>query len=554
MGQLTNSHPDKCLKKQAGKFNCSMRKFLLLFLISASFTVIAQNGHIGGFNVYYGTLHNHCDISDGKGSVSTAYSVAKKTSHYDFFGLSDHAEMMTLSEWNSMKSNANLNNEDGVFVTFWGFEWSSPIYGHVIVVGTNNYSSAISLNTNTFTKLINWVNTRDCLVFFNHPGDYNSSGSEFNHFRNTPSSKFVGMELWNENYKFDRYYYNNGYYTNDNGLSYYDEALIRGWRIGASGSEDNESGTWGSMESKMAVLASDLTRNSIWEALKSRRFYSTLDRNLEISFKIQGQEMGSLLHSGSYNGEIRLHDAGNEFFTKVELLRNGMIQETYILEEANPAIPFLIEASPGDYFYIRVYQQDGDQAISSSVFFNDQIPVNYLPVVSIVSPLNGSVLSPGLINIEANAFDEYGSIKKVAFYLNDVFIGADTTAPYSVYYTAISAGENSVTALAFDDRNAVTRSEPSLFTVSGATGMEASSTERAVSIIIQYNNNRQYLILSGINKPEKVIIADLTGRVVSSLQINPEELNIPLDDLQKGIYLLFIANHPEVRAPKLIVE
>jgi hypothetical protein len=542
-------------RKQRRKINYRMQKFLLFFLISGSLTAMAQNGHIGGFNVYYGSIHNHCDISDGEGSVADAYRVAKMTSDYDFFGLSDHAEMMTSSEWNSMKSNANVNNEDGVFITFRGFEWSSPIYGHVTVVGSNNYSSSISLSTNNFEKLINWVNSRECVAFFNHPGDYNNYGPEFNHFDVASSDKFVGMELWNDNIKFDRYYYNNGYFADDNGLSYYDEALQRGWRIGAAGNEDNHTGNWGIRESKMAILAGDLTRNSIWEAMKSRRFYSTLDRNMEISFKIQGQEMGSILHPGVYTGEIRLHDPDKELFTKVEILRNGILVQTIDINEINSKIQFSINASHADYYYIRVHQLDGDMAISSPIFFNDQYPVNSLPVVNIVSPLNGSVISPGMINIESNALDDNGSIRKVAFYLNDVYLGYDSAAPYSVNYNFVSGGINSVSALAFDDNNAVTWSEPSVFTVSGATGIPVSSTETAISIIIQHYNTRQYLMLEGINKPENMIIADITGRIVSRLQIKPEEcITISSDDLHRGIYLLFIANHPEVRAHKFVIE
>jgi hypothetical protein len=532
-----------------------MSIFLLLVFVAAIAPVSAQHAEIGGFNVYYGSLHNHCDISDGEGSAAYAYKKAKATSNYDFFGLSDHAEMMTSSEWNSLKENADINNEDGFFVTFWGFEWSSLRHGHVTVVGSNNFSSSISLFTNNFSKLVNWVSSRKCVAFFNHPGDYDSPGPEFNHFDIAPSYNFVGMELWNDYSEFDRYFVNDGYHDNDNGLSYYDEALQREWRIGACGNEDNHNGSWGVSESKMAVLASDLTRNSVYDALKSRRFYSTLDRNMEVSFKIQGQEMGSILHAGSYKGEIRLHDADNELFTTVELFRNGMIQHTFYVNQTYPQLSFSIDASHGDYYYIRVSQQDGDQAISSPVFFDDQIPVNYLPEVTMVSPLNGSSLSAGVINFEANATDFEGTIVKVAFYLNDVFIGIDSTLPYSIDYNISSNGINSVTALAFDDRNAVVWAEPSSFMVSGSTGLPESLAGLAGAIKVRHGNARNYISVTGICRPEKIMIADFTGRIVYNSQINPSELLvISRDDLPDGIYLVFMADHPEVRAQKLIIE
>jgi hypothetical protein len=441
-----------------------MRVFHALLFNVAIISTSAQNAQIGGFNVYYGSLHNHCEISDGKGTAAEAYASAK--AKYDFFGLSDHGEMMSWSEWNTIKDQANASNEEGVFVTFWGFEWSSPNNGHALVVGSVNYCSAISLKVNSFIKLIDWVNANECIAFFNHPGDYDYFGTEFDHFDITPSEKFVGMELWNGSRKFDKYYYNDGYHVNDGNLSYFDEALHKGWKIGAAGEEDNHNADWGSQESRMAVLASDLTRNDIMEAMKSRRFYSTLDKNIEISFKIQGREMGSTLHSGSCEGEINLYDADNELFTRVELLRNGIIYNTFELSETNPQIPFTVVAGNGDYYYIRVYQQDGDQAISSPVFFDDQIVDNILPEISTTGTFNGP----------------------------------------------------------------------------------------SISIRVQQGSTRNYIRMTGIYHTEIVTIADLTGRFVSGFQVGPGEVSeIPDDDLPGGVYLVFIADHPEVPAQKLFI-
>jgi len=64
----------------------------------------------------------------------------------------------------------------------------------------------------------------------------------------------------------------NVYYANG---SWYHNALNEGFYIGASGSQDNRSANWGTMnEWRMAVLASEKTRASIFEAMKARRFYS----------------------------------------------------------------------------------------------------------------------------------------------------------------------------------------------------------------------------------------------------------------------------------------
>jgi hypothetical protein len=362
------------------------RTFHWLVLNIFLFSVSAQPARIGGFNIYYGSLHNHCSISDGKGSALDAYSSAKTNAGFDFFALTDHGELMSPGEWSTIKNTADDFNENGVFAALWGFEWSSPAYGHVVVLGSNDYCMAIVGSVASFSRLVHWVESRECLAFFAHPGYADDNGTEFSHFNTFPSDKFFGMELWNGSDNFDRYYVNNGYFKDDGGLGYYDEAMQRGWKIGAAGNEDNHNANWGNLDSRMAVLAGDLTRSSVWEALRSRRFYSTLDKNLEISFKIRGEEMGSTLPSGSYEGEIRLHDADNESFTKVELLRNGTLYETFSVHESAPVISFSVDAAPGDYYYIVVYQEDGGQAITSPVFFDDPVVVGLLPELNGVFP------------------------------------------------------------------------------------------------------------------------------------------------------------------------
>lgn len=360
-----------------------------MLLHALAISAFAQHPEIGGYHVYYGSLHDHSSASDGKGSALDAYSAAKNAAHYDFFALTDHGELLSDNEWESVKQIANAFNVDGVFAAMWGFEWSSPTNGHAVVLGSTGFCSAILGGVGSFSEFVDWVNARYCLVFFAHPGYTDAYGTEFNHFHGAPSCKFVGMELWNGRDGFSTYYDNNGYFSDDNGLSYYDEALIRGWRIGAMGNEDNHNANWGVIESAMAVLAPELTREAIWNALLNRRVYSTLDHNLEMSFKIQGQEMGSVLHPGSYPGEIRLHDADEEVFTKVDLICNGRVCQSFTVNEASILIQFDAEANAGDYMYIRVYQQDGDRAISSPVFFDD---VTSLPGVQEENDQNIQVL------------------------------------------------------------------------------------------------------------------------------------------------------------------
>lgn len=344
--------------------------FIIVFSLGISDS-FSQPQSIGGLNAYFGTLHNHSSVSDGMGTPREAYYYASRFGKMDFFGLADHAFLIDSLEWEETKEMADNFNEDGVFTAFCGFEWSHE-YQHVAVINTEDYCNSHKAPEDTFTGFLSWVDTHDCVAFFNHPGREDAIGTEFNHFTDEPSDHFVGIELWNGRNDFSRYYYNDGYFPNDGNMSFYDEANQRGWKIGAAGSEDNHRGDHGNYtQRRLAILADTLTREALYEALKIRRFYSTLDKTLALSFKVGGNEMGSTIESGTYEFEVVAKDRENEIFTQVQIYKNGTLLKVWQIIKTEVIIKETFETSPGDYFYTKITQQDGNEAISSPVFIRE---------------------------------------------------------------------------------------------------------------------------------------------------------------------------------------
>lgn len=324
------------------------------------------------YQVYFGHVHNHSNVSDGKGSPEKAYRDARHVAGLDFFGLSDHAERMSDQEWERTRQVANAHNREGVFVTFWGFEWSHYFQGHVTVIQTEDYTSARKADTNTFAELVEWVTARKAVAFFNHPGRQDKTGAEFGHFGTPPSPHFVGIDLFNKTDGFELYYYNDGYRRNDGHKGYYDEALSAGWRLGAAGSDDNHRGTWGSRtEYRLAVLATAKTRPAIIDAMVARRFYATLDKNLSLSFTIRGRQMGSRVAAGRCRFTIRAADADAEVFEKVALIKNGAVDRTWQTFDSQPAVSGHLSTVAGETYYVKVTQADGDEAVSSPIWMID---------------------------------------------------------------------------------------------------------------------------------------------------------------------------------------
>lgn len=410
------------------------------------------------YNVYYGSLHNHTAVSDGKGTPDDAYKYARYTANLDFFGLAEHSNMMSSTEWNTIKTAANKYNEEGVFASFYGFEWTTFwSYGHVAVVQTEDYCSTSS-PTSTFAGLLAWVNARNGIAFFNHPGWDPLAYREFNKFTDPPSNKFVGMELWNDKDGFSKYYYNDGFYSNDGGLGYFDEALARGWKIGAAGADDNHTATWGTAtDYRVGVLATTLSRASILDAFRERRFFATLDKNISLSFTINGSEMGSTTTGGNCTFEIRATDGNGEYFSQVVLLKKGIKDREWYPDSSNPVITGDLTCADGDYFYVKVRQADFDEAISSPIFISGT--VNQPPVVSLSSPADGAIFGTGqAIVVSATADDPDGTVAKVEFYEGGTKIGESTGSPYQVSWSSLIPGSYTITARAYDNLGAQTTS------------------------------------------------------------------------------------------------
>lgn len=459
---MARNRPGRMLKKELMK-PAALRLIATLLFFWPAFSVTAQPS-IGGYRVFYGHLHNHCNVSDGAGTPDSAYKYAKNTAHLDFFSLADHSGSISSTEWTTLKTTADAYNEPGVFTAFRGFEWSSSSkYGHVAVIGTNDYCTTSS-PTSTFTTFCDWLNDRECVAFFNHPGREDDTGKEFDHFFSTPSNRIVGMELWNKNDAFTDYYYNDGYYSGDGTAGYFDEANSRNWRAGASGSEDNHVGTWGNYNNyRLAVLADTNTRDSIYNALKSRRFFTTLDKNMALSFTIDGAEMGATLQPGTYAFRIRATDANAELFTQVRLMRNGTVERTWTPGVASPDLSGELECADAAYYYVIVHQSDGDEAISSPIWISNG---NLPPVVNLAGPeQNKSFPSPACIQFAAVAADPDDSVSAVSFYQDTILLATDHTAPYSFTWNDIGAGNYTVCARATDSRGS-SRNSPSIaFTV-----------------------------------------------------------------------------------------
>ena len=151
---------------------------------------------LDGYQLYFGQLHSHTNISDGAGTVEEAFTHASNVDNLDFLAVTDHSNSFdnesdasvdlgadllsseTSSEWvQGHKAAKDATKDD--FVGIYGFEmtWSDG-FGHINTFNTpgfesrsnsefGNKSGSTEGYQNYYDKL---VEVEDSLSQFNHPG------------------------------------------------------------------------------------------------------------------------------------------------------------------------------------------------------------------------------------------------------------------------------------------------------------------------------------------------------------------------------------------------
>jgi len=81
--------------------------------------------------------------------------------------------------------------------------------------------------------------------------------------------------------------------------------------------------------------------------------------------------MGSKINPGTYDVEILVDDgSAHDVFTKIELIRNGTVYQRWSPHLKTATVTFPLRVESGDYYYTRVQQGDGDEAVSSPIWIH----------------------------------------------------------------------------------------------------------------------------------------------------------------------------------------
>ena len=426
---------------------------------SWSFTVGAS-----AFQLYFGQMHSHTQYSDGAGTLDSALSYIRslpESANVQFVAFTDHsnyfdskndpnveaalydASLVKDSDashsWATYKKtvadfNADPANSDLVAIAGFEMTWSGGP-GHI---NTFNTAGVVSRNNSTLNNktddagmkayyaLLSQEEGADSISQFNHPGTTFGNFKDFAYWDPVIDSRMYTVEVGNGEGQIGA----GGYYPS---YEQYIMALDKGWHVAPTNNQDNHKGRWGNAnDARDVILTDDFTEQGIYEAIRNYRVYATEDKNLELGYTVNGEQMGTILSEVpeklSFN--ISVYDPDKtDSIASVELVVNsGKVAYSWSKDEIAAAGDILTtELAPDySYYFVRVTESDGDIAVTAPVWVGETLRLGISNAECGTSmPVTDEELTitTTFFNSEATA----ATIKSISYSIDGQSIGTDTT-------------------------------------------------------------------------------------------------------------------------------
>lgn len=480
------------------------------------------------YNTYFGMLHSHTNISDGQGSLDDAYTWVKNITDadkkVDFFAVTDHSNSFDndmscnmddgskSTKWTQAHSTADKYNEDGKFIAIYGYEmtWSGSTggYGHINTFNTAGFETRNNSKMDLKTYYSTIAAHPASISQLNHPGTTFGDFVDFGYYSKAADDVVDLVEVGNG----EGQVRGSGYFPSYN---YYTRALDKGWHVAPSNNQDNHKGNWITANSaRTVVLANNLTRDGIYDAIRAMRVYATEDSDLKIDYRINGKEMGSTLgKTDNLNFTINVSDPdAADKIAKISIIANGgVVVASKDGFNSNTADWNFTIAPQYDYYYVRVDEADKDIAVTAPLWTGDVLPYGFSNITSSLSlsPTNNPVdINAAFYNNGTSGVNDV----KVEFFKNDMSdankigeavissIPGGSTGNAKLTWTPTAAGDYTIYAKTALNVNGINK----VFSVS--TKVSVKDEKYITKVVIDGAHQNQYI--TG-NYPNK--ISELTN-------------------------------------------
>lgn len=321
----------------------------------------------------YGIPHSHTSYSDGTGTPTEAYEKARENG-LNFLVITDHqGKLINMRtnydrsifvsgsqhpKWKMLKLEAAfINRKYKDFIALSGFELSTKFWGHINIINSENIIENKPANLDA---LYQWLCTQEnILLSINHPHRSPKTLPFSHNFDNFVNLYEVGNGSTTREYN----------RTEEN----YYAALDDGWHIAAINGQDNHANDWGDSSNVTAVISKELSLNSLINAIKLRRVYSTESKSLKLVVKANNKWMGSIinLNMGDTLQLYILAEDINNPIEKIQVISNfGKIIEEKIINKGTIYEWNLDLKINTDYswYVVKVIHADEKISISSAIF------------------------------------------------------------------------------------------------------------------------------------------------------------------------------------------
>lgn len=296
-------------------------------------------------NLYWGDLHVHCGISYGTGSLENACLNARE--HLDFVSVVGHAlwhdrpekegrlgqvrayheaAFARLAEnWPDVLRQMESFNTSGSFITIPGYEWHSSQYGDYVVYFPHCHGPIIAASNPR--ELAENVRLQNAILIPHHPAYIPSyRAMDWSSF---PETAAPVVEIFSSHGCGEAddapFPYFHGMGPRDSRTTAR-AGLERGLRFGFVAATDNHAGypgAWGC--GVTGVFAEELTRESIFDAIKKRRTIAVTGDRIAMEFQVNSCPIGGVTKRES--GCIKLQGTirGWDRIAEIEIIKNGKV-------------------------------------------------------------------------------------------------------------------------------------------------------------------------------------------------------------------------------------
>ncbi len=353
-------------------------------------------GFLADRHIYFGEMHSQMWHSMGTGTTAEFFEWGRDNAGLDFCAPANHYNWrfeVTEEIWRELVDTCNEFNDPGRFATMISYEWGGAGgSGHKNVYYREDYGEFAYWYRDHKSPEDLWqtLKGRHVLTVPHHPKTWMDWG-----YRNDEHQRLVEIcSKWD--------------IAETAGPRSVQAALAMGHRLGFVGGTDSHYGlaNQGSYHVNdgnglACVMATELTRDAIWQALYNRRCYATTGDRIVLDFSMDGHPMGSdisvdLDQMGARNFSLRV--IGTYRIDAIEIIRNNEVvfsvkpeKESWEGEwtDTEPLPPVAFSPTfPGDspfvFYYMRITQGNRQKAWSSPVWLTQRRSTSTIPRTELV--------------------------------------------------------------------------------------------------------------------------------------------------------------------------